>query len=121
MDERAVGIQLDKPRKLRYTFNSVADLEEKAGTGIGALMSEEKIGFYTVRLLTWAGLKWQDKGLTLERTGNMIQTYFDNGGDFVTLMNFITVALQLSGILGKPTEEAVEEIDEGNQKAKALN
>lgn len=105
---RGVDIELDKPRKLRYDFNAVADLEDKGGLGIGAMFTEERIGFSSIRLLLWAGLKWQDKGLTLDRVGNMIQAYIEIGNDLSDLMTKITEALALSGILGKQGEVIAE-------------
>ena len=105
---RGIDIELDKPRKLRYDFNAVADLEDKGGLGIGAMFTEERIGFSSIRLLLWGGLKWEDKGLTLDRAGNMIQAYIEGGNDLADLMTKITEALTLSGILGKQGEMIAE-------------
>jgi len=114
IDNRGVEIELDKLRKLRYDFNAIADLEDKSGFGISKFLSEEKAGMSTIRMLTWAGLKWQDKGLTIERTGSIIQRFIENGGTLDTISNFIGVALKMSGVLGEDKEE-------GNQTAEAAN
>lgn len=108
---RTVEITLDKPRKLRYDFNAVADIEEKAKMGIGAIFSEERIGFSTIRILIWGGLKWQDRHLTLASVGEWIQTYLDAGGDVTELMEKVVEAMELAGILGK----------QGNAEAGAAN
>ena len=60
-----VNVELDgKPRRLRYQYNDIADVEEKAGLGIAAIFNEDRIGFHSIRLLIWGGLKWADHGLT---------------------------------------------------------
>jgi len=117
IENRGVEIELDKPRKFRYDFNAIADLEDKAGCGIAKFLSEEKAGISTIRLLTWAGLKWQDKGMTIERAGSIVQRYIEDGGILETLSSFIGVALKMSGVLGDGKEEDTE----GNQTAEAVN
>ena len=65
-----VNVELDdKPRRLRYQYNDIADVEEKAGLGIAAIFNEDRIGFHSIRLLIWGGLKWADHGLTIHRAG----------------------------------------------------
>lgn len=105
----------DKPRRLRYRYNDVADIEEKAGLGIGAIFSEDRIGLHTIRLLIWGGLKWQEQGLTVYRAGELLQAYFERGGDLTQIMDKIKQALQESGIMkfGEPEQEGVE----GNMEA----
>ena len=98
-------IYLDKARKLRFDFNAIADLEQKAGVGIGALLSEEKIGFNTLRLLLWAALKWEDRKLTSEQAGDLMQDFVENGGDLTYISVLITKALEKSGMLGKQGDE----------------
>ena len=98
-------IHLDKARKLRFDFNAIADLEQKAGVGIGALLSEEKVGFNTLRLMIWAGLRWEDKRLTTDQAGEMLQDFVENGGDLTYVSVLLTKALEKSGILGKQGDE----------------
>ena len=98
-------IYLDKARKLRFDFNAIADLEQKAGVGIGALLSEEKVGFNTLRLLLWSGLKWEDRKLTSEQAGDLMQDFVENGGDLTYISVLITKALEKSGMLGKQGDE----------------
>lgn len=83
-----------KNRKLRYDFNAISDLEEKAQTGIMQLMAEDRMGFGTIRLLVWAGLKWEEKGLTLQRAGDMIQKCLEDGGDLAKIMEPVSKALE---------------------------
>jgi hypothetical protein len=96
-------------KTLRYNFNAIADVEERAKTGIGTLLSEERIGFNSMRYLVWAGLKWEDRGLTIERTGLMLQQYFKDGGTFELLSLIVMNALKASGVLQMQEEETEEE------------
>lgn len=100
---RCVEIELGgKTRKLRYDFNALADIEDKAKVGIGALLSGERIGFSTIRLLLWGGLKHENRGLTIDVTGGMVQKYIDEGGNTEELLEKVINALELSGVMGKP-------------------
>lgn len=111
------GVEIElggKSRKLRYDFNAVADVEQKAGLGIGAMFDENRTGFHSIRLLIWGGLKWQDRGLTLERAGKLVNDYLQNGGTFEGLMDKVTQALERGGIV-KLAEADNEE--EGNLTA----
>lgn len=83
---------------LRYDFNALADLEEKAGQGVGSLFSEGRLGFNTIRLLVWAGCKWQNKNLTLEQAGQAIQDYVVSGNSMDALANTILDEIQKSGL-----------------------
>lgn len=101
-----------KTRKLRYDFNAIADIEEKADLGIGALFSERRAGLHSIRMLVWGGLKWQDKGLTVERAGTLIRDYLNDGGTFEGLMEKVQEGLSKSGIV------KIEEVEEeGNPEA----
>jgi hypothetical protein len=110
--EIAIG---GKIRKLRYDFNALADLEERAGSGIAALVASGNMGYNTIRLFLWAGLKWEDKGLTPARVGTWLQEFLEGGGEIATLMEYVTHALKVSGV----TKE--EEDDQGNAETEAAN
>lgn len=101
-----------KAHLLRFDFNAIADIEEYFGKGIGAIMDEERVGFSTVRALYWGGLKWKIKGLTIEKTGKMIQKkMIEDESNFKELMEPIVKGLQASGYMGKPNPEGEEEDD----------
>jgi len=104
-----VNIELDRPRRIRFDTNALCDAEEALGVGIGAMMNQQ-MGFRAIRALLWAGLKWEDRGLTLERTGTLIQKYLENGGDLGALGETLTRALMVSGLF---------ESSEGNSEAEA--
>jgi hypothetical protein len=67
-----------KERNIRYDSNSICVLEEKAGMGIPRILSEEQMGFNTLRLLLWAGCRHENQGLTLDMVGIWMEEYFDN-------------------------------------------
>lgn len=92
-------------KQLRFDFNAMAELEDHLGKGLSAIFREENIGLRTVRAFYWAGLRWKDKGLTVERVGNMLQTKINDGVSYQDLMTPVLKALQLSGFMGKEAKE----------------
>ena len=69
-----------KNRRIKFDYNALADLEKEAGAGIAKLFTDEaNIGFNTIRLLVWSGLKHEERGLTLNRAGLMIEQYIEEG------------------------------------------
>jgi len=94
---RTVLIELDKPRQLRLEANAIADAEEKLGMGFGKIMKAE-LSIALVRVMLWAGLKWQDRALTLEKVGNLINNFLRNGGDIEYLGQKISEAIIASGL-----------------------
>jgi hypothetical protein len=104
-----VNIELDRPRRIRFDVNALSDAEEALGMGLGAVM-QTQMGVRMIRALLWAGLRWEDRGLTLERTGTLIQQYIESGGTLEDLGEKLTQALVASGLFGKP---------EGNAEAEA--
>src|SRR5690554_3833088 len=97
-----------KEWRLRYDFNAIADAEEKVGLGIGAMFSDDRAGLSSIRLLVWAGPKWRERGLTIERAGSMIEEYMVEGGSLEVLMEKVRIAMQQSGLLQFKKVEAEE-------------
>lgn len=74
-------------RSLRYDMNAMADFEEKTGMGLAQLMSTSAV-FATTRALLWAGLKHQDRALTIDYVGQLMQDYVqDKGGNIQELLS----------------------------------
>lgn len=96
---------------LRFDFNAMADLEEHFDKGVASIMSEERIGFSTIRALFWVGLKWKMKGLTIERVGDMLTEKMDDDEiSFMELMDPITKAIKAAGwIKDQPQKEKEDE------------
>lgn len=105
----------EKLRRLRYDFNAISELEEKMDAPIGTLLSENRMGFRAIRGLLWAGMKWENRSLTPQAVGELIQKHLDAGGDLPGLTDKATQALRLSGIFGKE-EEAEDPKKEAGEK-----
>lgn len=113
-----VNIELDKPRRLRFTFNDLADVDAKLGSSVLYMLADperiaERFNFNVFRTLLWAGLKWEDHTLTVERVGNIIDSYLEKGGDFNYVVEKLIEGLVNSGIFKKKEEKP------GNPKAEA--
>lgn len=88
MAGRYVTIELDRPRRLLYDLNALAEIEERLNIGvdqIGNLPAKAKV----IRVLLWAGLIHEDPGLTVEQAGAMV-----TGDRFVYVTEKIGEALQ---------------------------
>lgn len=107
-------IELDQPRKFRYDYNAIADVEERAGLGIGAMFSEQRIGYHIIRLLVWGGLKWDNRGLTTDAVGKMIGKFLENGGELGTIVLEIKDMLVKAKIIQEADDD---EEQEGNVEA----
>ena len=88
-----------KTRNIRYNFNALCDVEEATGKPI-----TEISGISSIRVLLWAGLRWEDKGLTMQRVGMWIEEYLQNDGQIEDLANAATLAINGSGIMKKQQE-----------------
>lgn len=108
-----VDVDPNRERHLKFDINALADVERVADKSVLALMEKGRAGFDTLRTLLWGGLKWEDRGLTLERAGAMLQAYMEAGGDIQALTEKILAALYGSGAFGKLDEQ----VDRGNGKA----
>lgn len=89
-----------KNRKIKYGYNAIADLEVKAGMSLNSIVSDEQMGFNSIRLLLWAGLKGEDRGLTLDRVGMFIEGYMEDGGDLAEIAKLCIEALQKTKMFG---------------------
>jgi hypothetical protein len=94
-----ISIKLDKIRKLKYTTNSLAELEDQLGYSLGRL-DEHEIGFKTLIKMTWAGLIHEDPDLTLKEIGDLMDY-----SDVNTIAEKIREALDLSMGMDKDTNK----------------
>lgn len=109
-----LGDTSHSPRRLRYTHNDLADMEDEAGCGFQALLNTS---FRGLRLLLKYGLKWQDRALTNQQVGNLIQKHVEKGGTQVDLLKKVIEALQEAGFLEK---EAPPDADAAGVEGNAL-
>jgi hypothetical protein len=108
-------IDLDgKTRELKYTYGSIRAMEREAGgVGIGKLVSGDRVGFDTMCLFVWAGLRHENKRLTTEQVENWLDRYIRDGGTFQALGILVNASLVESGVLGK-IEDTAEDAVQGN-------
>lgn len=68
--KKTIEIMLDKPRNLRYTLNSLRILEKQFGIAVGNL--GDNITMETIQALLYVGLIHEDKELTFDAVGDMV-------------------------------------------------
>lgn len=74
-----------KNRSLKYDINAMGDFEQLTGMGLAQMMSTRAV-FGATRALLWAGLKHTDRALTIDRCGQLMQDYIEQGGDVADLL-----------------------------------
>lgn len=99
---RSVTVALDRERHLRFTFNSLCDVERSLGKTLVQAVSAN-IGFYELRALLWCALVHEDPALTIDAAGDAIQAYLEAGGTVADLVTTMQQALTASGLLGAVT------------------
>lgn len=62
-------ITLDRPRILKLDFNTFCAAEGVVGRSV----VRQDLGLSEIRALLWAGLRHEDKTLTLEKVGSMLK------------------------------------------------
>ena len=72
--KRGVAIQLDKIRNLRYGMNALVTVEELTAKSITKL-DLENISMKDLRTILYAGLCHEDRALTPEKVGDLIDEY----------------------------------------------
>lgn len=93
-EKRYVTIELDKPRRLRFDLNALAEIEERLGVGIDKL-GDLDMKAKTARVMLWAGLIHEDQSITPEDVGGMVD--LDNLG---YVQERIAAALAAAGVPG---------------------
>jgi len=91
-------------RIMKFDFNSAADLEDHFGLGVSEIFNEKRIGFSLVRAFYFFGLREKMKGLTMQRTGLLLQEEVEKGKTLETLLEPVMEALELSKLLSAPKE-----------------
>lgn len=93
-----------KKRTLRFDINALADFEQETGMGFGQLMSTRAV-FATARALLWAGLKHEDRALTVEKVGSLLGKYVQAGGQIDKALTAAFEAANEQGAFGDPKAE----------------
>ncbi len=74
--KKGITINLDRPRTLRYGMNALAKIEDLTGKSILAL-DLNKLGIKDLLVIVYSGLYHEDKTLTIEKVGDLIDEYSD--------------------------------------------
>lgn len=100
--KKGITIVLDKPRTLRYGMNALAKIEDITGKSILSL-DLNKVGIKDLLGIVYGGLYHEDKTLTPEKVGDLIDEY----SDLASIAEKIGEALTLA--FGKSDKE----VDQG--------
>ena len=76
--KKSVTVELDKARNLRYGINALVKVEELTGKNITKL-DLDNISMKDLRAILFAGLYHEDKDLTPDKVGVLIDDYSDIG------------------------------------------
>lgn len=72
--KKGITIELDKPRTLRYGMNALAKIEDITKKPI-VNIDLNNIGIRDLLAIIYAGLYHEDKSLTLEKVGDLVDEY----------------------------------------------
>lgn len=67
-----IDIELDKPRRLKFDMNALAELEDVIGKPVSQL-NQDTVGIKELRAMVWAGLLHEEPKLTIKGAGDLIQ------------------------------------------------
>lgn len=106
MAPRYIDITLDKPRRLRFDVNALDALESALGEPLGRMIGLLAQGsIRALKLAIWQGLRHEDRMLTPDRAGNLVQDWFDAGRELGDLNDVVIEAIYASGVVKRPEEE----------------
>lgn len=72
--KQGVTLVLDKPRTLRYGINALAKIEDATGRPLMQL-DLNSVGIKDLLAIVYAGLYHEDKSLTIEKVGDLIDEH----------------------------------------------
>lgn len=75
MSKPYVTLELDKPRRLRYGMNALITIEDLLGRSFTDLQGNKSFGLKDFRTIIYAGLIHEDKDLTPDIVGDLIDEY----------------------------------------------
>lgn len=72
-----VTIALDKPRRLRYGMGASIEFEQLTGVKMTAI-GEDEMSMDTIAKLLYAGLKHEDKNLTVAKVVDLVDNHAES-------------------------------------------
>lgn len=129
-----VDIQLDRPRKLKLNMNAYAAFHKEVGkpwdyfmaTIIETFQKKKEINadvitlldFFQLRAILWAGLLHQDRTLTVEAVGELME--FVPGEDYSAKSNYIFWKVMEAWAATKPSEMKKKVLEVAKQQLEIL-
>lgn len=114
-----VSIRLDRVRTLKFTFNAFAEFEALTGKSIQQVFQDqEALGFGLMRQLLWAGLIHEDKTLTVEQAGDLMEA--GEGSNLTEKLQYVTehIVKAVQFAFSDPTDIPEDGSDDGKKKPK---
>lgn len=111
--------KFDKPRKLKLGTMASMEFEKASGITFNQIARDESlVGMNVAVCLVWAAMKWEDRGITLQRVTMLVDEYFDRGG---TLLEIISLAWDIlkSARMFVVAQETQKGTAEGNAEGEA--
>lgn len=99
--------------KIRYTTNSICELERVSGGSLDQLFNKGE--YNGMRTLIWAGAIQLQNGrdaISLLSVGNMLDKHNENGGTNKELIDVLDLALQDAGFIAKDEKNEDENENE---------
>lgn len=99
---QGVTLDLETPRTLRFGTNAMVEAQDLLGKPINQLGSD--LGLKELRVLVYAGLKWEFKAISLPKAGDIIDEVIDRHG-----MDYLGEKLQEAISLAFPDDDEKKE------------
>ncbi len=92
---------------IHFTTQSIKEIEDRAKSGFLGLIDVEEASDISVGNI----VLFIEKGARVseQEANRLVDNYMSQGGDFMTLMEWVIEKLEKSGFLGKPQEEKPEQ------------
>lgn len=67
---------------LKFGFNAISELEQYYDKGIFQVITEETLGFNTIRSIIWAGMLWKAPQIKVHHVGEMLEQEMEANEEF---------------------------------------
>jgi len=102
-----VEIELDRPRKIRFSFSDLRTLETRLGNlpfqSILEMLSQMNLNALAATLAI--GLRWDDKTISPSKVDALMDEYMKKHQTVVPVLEAIVKAFEVSGITGGASED----------------
>lgn len=78
--KKIISIEADKNRHLKFGMNALIQLEKELGKPITSMADENEFKLEDLRTMIYVGLKWEDKNLTMEQVGDIMDEAIEKNG-----------------------------------------